>query len=135
MAYATTANIVSELSHITISATSNPTETEVTAFIAEIEAEMDVRFNAVGIVTPIATPANALSYAKQISINGSSARTLRSVDKESEAAVVYRKLFDNAMKTIEKNPRIMQAGQTFVAPGSYQDTARPGKYARTGDLW
>lgn len=135
MAYCTAANVASELTHITISDSSDPTTTEVTAFIAEIEAEMNTRFNAIGIDIPITSPADALSYAKRISINAGAARVLRSVDKASEPGRTYQKLYDEAMKNIEKNPRIMQdVGQTYVAPGG-SDQDRPSKWSRSGDQW
>ena len=132
MAYATIGDVGAKLQHITLSETSNPSSSEVTDMLTEIEALMDARFNAVGIDTPV-TDSDKLNVVKPILINGAIAQVLRSIDMESEAAAVHQKLFDDAMKHIEKNPAILDTWQSYSIPGG-SERGKP-HFSRGGAEW
>lgn len=117
MAYIEISDVQAALQHVTISDTSDPNTTEVNIFITQVEASMDARFNGVGIIVPVTGTAK-LNVVKPIAIDGVKARVLRSIDLESEAAIICQRLYEEAMKGIEKNPSILnETGITSSVPG------------------
>lgn len=114
MAYCTVAYINSLAVHLDISATSDPTTTDVETIIADIDAEMDQRFQAVGVAVPI-TDATLLKIVKPISAHGTLARVYRSIEMEPEAAETFQGLYDRALASIDKRPAILSTGTTESA--------------------
>ena len=135
MAYITTVDINANNQHLNITASTNPTITEVEAMIANVEAEMDARFEAVGIDTPI-TDTNKLMVVKTISINGVLAMVLRAIDMESMAADRYQMLYDNAMRRIEKTPAIISetSVSNVTGPSGPLNRGTP-RFTRDGSEW
>jgi hypothetical protein len=134
MPYATVDNLNAQLQHVTISDSSDPTSAEVTQMILEVENEMNARFNAVGITVPV-TDSDKLEVVKAISINGGIAKVLRSIEIESEGAMIHQRLFEEAMKNIEKRPQIIEeTSQIYQAPGGSEERGTP-RFSREGNEW
>jgi len=121
MAYALYSDVQEKIHHLIINATSNPTTTEVTEYIAQKEAEMDARFKAAGVTVVPITGSDLLIVVKQIIINGVLAEIYRSLETEGETSDRYQKLYEDAMKNIEKHPNILEVSQVVVSPGYNQD--------------
>jgi len=110
-------DIIAKLPHVTISASSEPSITDVEDIIDQVEALMDARFNAAGIPIPIAN-ADKVEVVEPIAINGVCAEVLREIDHDLEAATARQRLFDQAMANIEKHPDILrETSEVYSAPG------------------
>lgn len=126
-------DITAKLQHLTLTASSNPTITEVTDMIDDIEAEMDARFQAAGITVPI-TDSDKIKVVTPIAINGVCAEVLRSIDMEGEAAATRQELYEKAMKNIEKYPAILEeTSVAYASPEGSSAGARP--FRRNGRDW
>lgn len=124
--YCTYTDVEKKLQHIPITESSDPNQTEVTSFCTDITALMDARFRAVGITTQI-TNTELVKVVLPISVYGVCAIVMRSLELVSEAADVWQKLFDDAMKGIEKNPLILSTGTSEIdsAPGGLTGVTQP----------
>ncbi len=107
MSYCLFGDVQKKLQQITLDADSNPSSVDVTEFCTQISTVMDARFQAAGITVPI-TDSDKLIVVKKIAVDGVAAEVLRSIEAESEEAAVRQKLFDDAMKNIEKHPGILK---------------------------
>jgi hypothetical protein len=126
-------DIMAKLQHITFSASSNPTITEVTDMIDDVEAEMDARFQAAGVPIPI-TDSAKIKVVTPIAINGVCAEVLRSIDMESEAAATRQELYEKAMRNIEKQPAILvEESEIYASPDGSRSASRP--FHRSGRDW
>ena len=133
--YCTTADIVRELPHVKIDGTTKPSADEVTQFCADITADMDARFRAVGLEVPIADE-GPLKVVKPIAVNGVKAKVLRAKQLgDQEQTVIYEKIYQDAMARIERNPAILLTQDTYGQP---EGTAREDEdiqFKRTEDDW
>jgi len=106
-------------------------------FCLDIDADMNGRMQAVGIVTPV-TDAAALAVLKPIAVNGVKAKVLRAKKTEAgdaELASVYEQLYQDAVSRIERNPAIVRETDS---PGMPQGTERLDTdipFTRGGDEW
>ncbi len=133
MPYCTAADIRSKLQHVTIDAESDPNETEVTAFITQIDADMDAQCNAAGVDLPI-TDSDKLLVVKPISVNGVAACVLRAIGMDLEREVVFQRLYDNAMKRIVQSPAILNE-TGVVNTGPEGSTRQPPTFRRDTVQW
>ena len=137
MAYCATTDVIRELPNVTIDGTTKPSTTEVDQFCTDIDAEMDARMRAVGLIVPV-TDADGLAVLKPIAVNGVKAKVLRAThiqDGEDGQAVTYEELYQSAMQRIENNPSIIRETDS---PGQPQGTARDDDdilFTRTGTEW
>lgn len=113
-------DIQAELPHLTLSATSKPTDMQVEDYIEEIGAEMDAAFESVGISLPL-IDTRSLMIAEQIATLGVSARTLRAAEFESERERELQALYDAKLKRVMDNPSMLVSEGTATpsAPTSY----------------
>ncbi len=133
--YCTTADVVRELPHVKIDVTTKPSADEVTQFCADITADMDARFRAVGLEVPI-TAADPLKVVKPIAANGVKAKVLRSKQLGDQPQTVdYEKLYQDAMARIERNPSIVQAQDAYGQPEGTEREDEDIKFRRTEDDW
>lgn len=133
MAYCTVDDLNDYSIHLDIDEYSSPTDTEAEAMIDSIDAEMDRRFAAVGIDVPV-TDATLLKIVKRISVHGSLATYLRAKEMESEQADMYQKLYDNALKNVERSPGILKTGTTdSTTPRGLTTRTKP--FSRTSEDW
>ena len=137
MAYCATTDVIRELPNVTIDGTTKPSTTEVDQFCTDIDAEMDARMRAVGLIVPV-TDADGLAVLKPIAVNGVKAKVLRAThiqDGEDGQAMTYEELYQSAMQRIENNPSIIRETDS---PGQPQGTARDDDdilFTRTGTEW
>ena len=133
-AYIDVSDVQPKVQHIPINDESDPNATEVSDFVDDIEAQMNARFNSVGIDTPI-TVASKLAVVQPIAVNGVVACIYRSIDMETEKAVLFQNLYETAMKGIEKRPAILtETGVVSSVPeGSIR--TRPLPFHRGADEW
>lgn len=114
-------DVVRELPSIAIGASTKPSTTEVTQFCADISADMNARFRAVGLEVPI-TDADVLAVIKPVAVNGVKAKVLRAnVDGEQETARIYEELYQEAMRRIEARPSILRETDS---PGEPEGASR-----------
>lgn len=114
MPYCTVHYLNSMAAHIDIDGDSTPSAADVEIIISSIDAQMDARFKAVGVATPI-TDSTLLEIVKPISAHGTLAVVYRSMGVEPEAAATFQDLYDKAMDKIEKRPSILSTGTTESA--------------------
>lgn len=128
-------DVVRELPSITIGVATKPSTTEVTQFCTDITADMNARFRAVGLQTPI-TDSDVLAVIKPIAVNGVKAKVLRAnVDGEQETAGIYEDLYQEAMRRIEARPSILRETDS---PGEPEGTSREDEdiaFSRSGSEW
>ncbi len=124
MAYCTYSDVQSQMKRVYFDATSVPTATEVTAYIALVDADIDAKLSGVGLVVPV-TDAAKLPILKQISINGAAALVCRGTQMEPEEAATRQKLYDNALKEIMANPAIIASSASVGPKGSVTTVDRP----------
>lgn len=104
MAYCGYADVALALQNMTIAAAStNPTQSEVTGYIALIEAEIDAVLSGAGIVTPV-TAAAKTAFLKKVSIDGTAAMVLRSLNMELDLAAQFQAAYEKALAGIRDNP-------------------------------
>ncbi len=133
MAYAAYTDLQSTLVNVgPFSATSKPTSTEVTAFIAQVEDEMNAIFASAGITVPVTTRADLL---KKICCDGVAAKVMRSIPSEPELAAAFQKLYDAALERIRRNPAELESatGSGAYITGPTPRTERP--WTREGREW
>lgn len=131
--YCTYSDVQAKLQNITLTDSSNPTTTEVTAFCTQVTEWMNARFRVVGIDTPI-TDSNLLDLVKPIAANGVTAEVLRSVEMESESAAVFQDLYERALEKIEQNPSILQENTVLASPGGSM-SLRPRAFRKGEQDW
>jgi hypothetical protein len=127
MAYIDIYDIEAKLQNISLTATSDPSITEVENMITRIEMEMDSRFRNVGITAPI-TDENLVSICENIAANGVAAEVLRTIGKALERAEVLQNLFEEKIKMIEENPSILETSasdSTFTPVDGLGDINHP----------
>jgi hypothetical protein len=141
MAYCLIADIQAKIQYTVFSATTNPTDTQVTAFCDDITQDMDEKFQTVGIAVPI-TDADKLKLLKRIACFGVLAEFYRSVDEMTEKAKMYQDLYDKAIKNILNNPDILSATSEVTNNPTWtgeerdeSDTAMDEDFNRHGDDW
>lgn len=115
-AYCDTYDVQAELQRMTLTSTSKPTLAQVTDWCAEVGAEMEAVFAAVGVTLPI-TSQNALDVAERIAVLGVCAIVLRSVDMESERAAVLQDLYDKRLKMVREMPAMLEEPSSTDAGG------------------
>jgi hypothetical protein len=137
VAYCVTADVSAALPDITIGLATKPTTAQVDQYCLDISADMDRRFNAVGITVPV-VDADLLAFLKPIAVNGVLAKLLRAKQAEDgsgEQAATFEGLYQDAMQRIEMRPSILRETD---APGRPQGTARSTDdiaFTRTGTEW
>lgn len=134
MAYCTVADIQAKLQHITIDDTSNPSRVEVGEFIAQTDALIDARLNALGITTPV-TDSDKLLVVKPVAVHGVVAEVLRSLEMESEEARTRQELFESVLRNIERNPGILQTAEGGGAPGFHDASSDTRRFRAGEDQW
>lgn len=134
MAYCTVADIQAKLQHVTIDDTSNPSRAEVGEFIAQTDALVDARLNALGIATPV-TDSDKLLVLKPIVVSGVVAEVLRSLEMESEEARSRQELFEGGLRTIERNPGILQTAEGGGAPGFHDASSDTRRFIAGREQW
>ena len=82
MAYSTTTDVQGLTPKWTLSATSSPTLTQVSAYIEDIDAAINVALAGQGITTPYTAVGDFLTWLGKVSADGSAARTLRAAFPE-----------------------------------------------------
>ena len=133
MAYCVLADVQVQVQRIPFTSSSQPSSTQVSGFIVDIEAIMNQRFKAVGIAAPI-TDAEAVAMLKSVAVNGVAAMAYRSINAESEIAKTFQDLFESAMENIEKNPNLLTTVDTG-APSTvgYNDKASESRLFKAGE--
>ncbi|HUW34108.1 MAG TPA: hypothetical protein VM223_21075 [Planctomycetota bacterium] len=137
MAYCTSADVLRELPHITIDATTQPSADGVTQFCTDVAAEIDARLRAVSITVPV-TDEDGLAVLKPLSINGVKAKILRAKeleDGEAEQAATYEELYQTALERIERRPSMLR---TEDSPGQVEGIERDDEdiaFTRMGTEW
>jgi len=133
--YCTAEDVIRELPHIKIDATTKPSTTEVGTFCLEITADMDARMRAVGILIPI-TDEDVLKVFKPIAVNGVKAKILRAKQLgDQEQTIIYEKLYQDAMARIERNPVIVQKQDFFNQPEGTSREDKDIRFTRAGYDW
>lgn len=79
MAYAVIADVQGLMAQHTLTATSKPTLTQATAITNDTSDEIDARLAAVGVVTPVTTPASFLRALALLNAYGAAAAILKSM--------------------------------------------------------
>lgn len=125
--YCAYTDVASEVQHLTLTASSDPSTTEVTTWCGQATALMDSRFQAAGITTPI-TDTEKLKVVKAIAVDWVVWKVLASIDFESEEAGRRKTSHDNAMKAIVATPSILeQTSTTYVGPEGSLSRGHPIK--------
>ena len=134
--YCAVADVQLELQHLTISVSTKPTSTQVTTWCGEVTADMDARFNAVGITVQV-SDSGKLKVVKAISVNWVMWKILESLNVESAAAGRRKKSYDDAMRNIEKNPSIIEETSVVSSPpaGASAGNAGSRAFTRSGKDW
>ena len=131
--YCAVADVQLELQHLTLSGSTKPTTTQVTTWCGEVTADMDARFNAVGITTQV-SDASKLKVVKATAVNWVMWKILEALNVESDAAGRRKKSYDDSMKNIEKHPSIIEETSTVVStPAGASAGERP--FTRGGNNW
>ena len=136
MAYCTTTDIQAKIPYTTFSATSKPTLTQVSDYCDDISADMDEKFQSVGVTVPV-TDSDKLKLLTRVACFGVVAEVYRSQDNNIEKAKMYQDLYDKEMKYILANPDILLAtAEVTNAPQFTQtDSTRTVPFARETDGW
>lgn len=129
MAYATTTDVQGLLPKWTISASSSPTTTQVSAMLADVEAEINVALANQGVSTPYATAGDFLDWLGKLSADGTAARTLKAMFPDSSGPMetpAYKYFSDQyaaGLKAIRDGsmlPPAAGASGVEAVPASYQ---------------
>jgi hypothetical protein len=137
MPYCTTADVLKQLALSEISATSDPSITDVDQYCIDISAEMDARMRAVGVALPV-TDADRLIHLNEVAVNGVAAKVLRAKTVKGgdpEWADTYQGLYDAKMARIVERPAIVGATDY---PGQPEGTERDDddiQVTRLGTEW
>lgn len=114
--YCTTTDVIRFNSKRDYDTTSRPTATQVTSMIADITADMNGRFAAVGVSVPITTSPthNAYKFVRFICALGSAGLAEQSMfmggnKQSSEHSQSLMAMYEDRMKAIEKNPQMLNA--------------------------
>jgi hypothetical protein len=135
MAYSAYTDVQAALKQLTISATATkPTQAEVTAYIILIDAEMDATMAGAGILTPV-TASSKTSYLKKVSVDGTSAMVLRSLDRELELAAQFEKSYRDALKMIMENPGSIELTTATNGYITGPDNTAERHFTREGVDW
>lgn len=109
MSYCTITDVKGFNPKRTYSATSTPTEAQVTEFIEKIAGEIDTVLQGRGLVTPIVTPAEFVTFLKQTNAVGAAALAERAQFPEAtglmgttSAAAVHWKQYQDALKWLKE---------------------------------
>ncbi len=124
MPYSTPSEVNTRIQYIVITTSSNPSQAEVVNFITDIEADMNGRFRAVGIATPVTDP-DSLEVVKPISIMGTIGRIYRSLEGQIDRADSFTEEYEVAMKRIVDNPTILLTNpEPATTPGYSEEAAQ-----------
>lgn len=115
--YATIGYVRALNAHRTYNTTSTPTSTQITSyFIPSVTGEMNSRFAAVGISTPITTSATHDAYlfvnklaSMKVACMAENAAFMGGNKNESPHAQNYCEAYEETMQAIEKDPGILTA--------------------------
>jgi predicted component of type VI protein secretion system len=120
MAFCTVDDVRAKIQHITIDATSKPTETTVTDFCGQVSALTEIKLRSYGLTLPI-TDSTVLEALRNVVSESAAATVLRSIDMESEEAKDRQEIYDKFMKDIQKNPGhidpTLSTAETSTIPG------------------
>jgi len=131
--YCAYTDVASEIQYVTLSASSDPSTTEVTTWCGQVTAEINARFNAVGITTPV-TDTEKLKVIKAIAVDWVVWKVLSAIDMESEEAGRRKSSYDKSMARIEANPAIVEeTTDVLKAPEGSVAKARP--FTRAEKIW
>ena len=152
--YATTTHVYALNSHRTYNTTSKPTASQITnVYIPSVTGEMNSRFAAVGITTPITTSATHDAYlyvnrlaSMAVACIAENAAFMGGNKNESPHAKNYCEKYEKAMQAIEKNPEILNGiinGTGGVTLDSYEysnsderrDDDEDEPFSRTDNRW
>jgi hypothetical protein len=135
MAYSAYTDVAAALKQLTISATgTKPIQSEVTAYIILIDAEMDATMSGAGITVPV-TSSSKTSFLKKISVDGTAAMVLRSLDRELELAAQFEKSYRDALKMIMENPGSIELASPSKGYVTGPDIDPDRQYTRGGKDW
>lgn len=76
MAYATTSDVAARLGSFDLSASSQPTTTEVSSFLDERSGYIDAVLSAAGVSTPVTSPSSFTAYLRSLEAAGATADAL-----------------------------------------------------------
>lgn len=115
--YATTTHVYALNPHRTYNTTSTPTKAQITGvYIPSVTGEMNSRFRAVGISTPITTSPTHDAYlyvnklaSMKVACIAENATFMGGNANESPHAQQYCQAYESAMQAIEKKPDILNA--------------------------
>jgi hypothetical protein len=135
MAYCVITDVQEKMQHIpAFTVSTKPTLAQVTGWIDQVSAGMDAFFSALGILTPV-TNATKLTVLKPICVNGVAAEVYRSLEMENERADMHQRLYDNALKQIERNPAIINTAVSQSAPAGQDYGSVARSFTREGREW
>jgi len=112
MAYLTVADIERELS-LDFSSTTEPTDTEISEFITQVEAELNGVLSAVGVTIPVSSTSSPYSYAmvRQAATFGVCARVLGAyagiTTDESPREAAYWQRYQDFLARVKEDPAIL----------------------------
>jgi len=112
MAYLTVADIERELS-LDFSATTEPTDTEISEFITQVEAELNGVLASVGVTVPVFSTSSPYSYAmiRQAATFGVCARVLGAytgiATEEAPREAAYWQRYRDFLDQIKEDPAIL----------------------------
>lgn len=129
--YATTTHVYALNNHRTYNTSTSPTSTQITGnFIPSVTGEMNARFAAVGITTPITTSATHNAYlfvnrlaSLKVACIAENATFMGGNKNESPHAKNYCEEYESQMQAIEENPDILIAiteGTSGASMDSYE---------------
>lgn len=152
MPYATLDTVQGMMAQYPITPFSAVNETQATAIIADISAEVDVALSAAGVSTPVATPATFVEWLGRLNAYGATATILRSMfpggpmmargvrpdmlPTEMPAYVFWEQRYQAGLQGIRDGtmvPADVTDNSNFVLPSTYL-TRNPDVEEPLGDI-
>ena len=112
MAYLSTSDIERELSY-DFSASTEPTDTEISEFISQVEADLNGQLSSVGVSVPVSSSSSPGSFAllKQAATWGVCARVLGAygglITSDAPKAEIYWQRYKDFLIRVRENPAIL----------------------------
>lgn len=107
MSYCTYTDVEANMQYMSFTATSKPTQAQVTQYCTEISQEMDNKMQTVGISVAVVA-ASKIEQLQMIAIHGVTAKVYRAVQM-IEMSKEFQRLYENALKDLLANANIINA--------------------------
>lgn len=104
MAYCALSDVQALLPKFTLSATTKPNQTQVTQFLDDVTAEIDIYLARGGVGTPVTTPTTFVTWLRKVCQTGVAAMTLKAMfpdqvgPAETPAYAYFEKQYRDALK-------------------------------------